>query len=120
MKRKIPLERLTRLSVRLLAELHYRGKRAGNFTFDLLNDWCRKITGSPLPVDKERIELAFDFKVGVDRRNCIGGPAAAEVERMIEKQRNKARNLQETARQLLNKWETADIELRERAGRLIG
>ena len=117
---KIPFRTAHQVVGGAVAELHYQRKGPEDFTFDLLNDWCRKITGSPLPVDKERIELAFDFKVGVDRRNCIGGPAAAEVERMIEKQRNKARNLQETARQLLNKWETADIELRERAGRLIG
>ncbi|HHV79391.1 MAG TPA: argininosuccinate lyase [Firmicutes bacterium] len=102
-----------------VADLYSRGGTPAEFTCALLDRWCRKIAGIPLPVNEAAVREALDNRVGVARRISIGGPAPSEVRRMIAAQRVAADELEDISTSWAARWRDAGRQLEEEARGLI-
>lgn len=70
-----------------IAGLYDRGLGPSHLTYEVVDASARQVAGMPLPLDREAVGLALDYREGVKRRAGEGGPAPAEVRRMVEDQR---------------------------------
>lgn len=97
-----------------IAQLYNQDKGPEFLTYELLNSWSEKVTGANLPISRERVELAKDYRIGTERRNCIGGTSQEEIKRILGQQRQKALALNQSLDDLQAKWQAADRELERR------
>lgn len=70
--------------------------------------------GAHLPMSRERVDLAKDYRIDTERNNCIGGPSQKEIKRMLGQQHQKALALSKSIDDLKAKWQAADRELHRR------
>ena len=101
-----------------VSELFEKGEGQDSLTWELLNDWCMDIVGGPLPITREQVDQAKDFRVSVSRRRCRGATAPEEVARMLQLQRAEAEQLAEALAVRRVKWEKAEEMLHARAKEL--
>lgn len=70
-----------------IAGLYDRGLGPSHLTYEVVDASARQVAGMPLPLDREDVRRALDYREGVKRRAAVGGPAPAEVRRMVGDQR---------------------------------
>ncbi|MGI6630291.1 MAG: argininosuccinate lyase [Bacillota bacterium] len=102
-----------------IAELFAQGKGQDCLNYELLNSWSIKVTGVSLPISPERVKLAKDFRVGVERRNCVGATSQKEIARMLVGQKEKSRELALTITEVRSQWQAATEELHRKAQVII-
>jgi len=102
-----------------ISELFNAGKGQEDLTWDLLDVWSRKVTGGDLPLTREQVAQAKDFRVDVERRKCQGGTCREEIARMLALQRETLGGyaVQIAARRA--DWEAAGVLLRQQAQKII-
>ncbi len=98
-----------------VSELFEKGMGQEALTWELLDEYCRDINGVPLPLSKEQVEQAKDFRVSVERRNCQGATAPIEVQKMLLHQEEKSRELKKRLLEHTANWAQADQKLHARA-----
>lgn len=101
-----------------IAQLYYQNKGPEFFTYEILNSWSKKVIGRDLPISREKLELAMDYSVGVERRNSTGGTSKKEIKRMLTQQCRKIISLNKKLNNLQLQWEKADKELKNRIEKL--
>lgn len=102
-----------------VSELFEKGAGQDELTWKLLDEWCKEINGISLPITEDQVTQAKDFHVSVNRRNCQGATAPAEVERMLSLQRKEAEKLSALLTERRDKWNAASEKLHNRAKELI-
>lgn len=101
-----------------VSELFEKGEGQESLTWELLNAYCKDINGMELPLTREQVEQAKDFRVCVERRNCRGATAPSEVRRMLCQQREQAKKLNKELDERREKWIAANNKLHQRAREL--
>ncbi len=101
-----------------VSELFEKGAGQDALTWELLDAYCREINGVGLPMTKEQVEQAKDFRVSVERRNCRGATAPSEVTRMLGIQRKQMEFLAQEVDKRRLKWKNANRKLHARAQEL--
>ena len=98
-----------------VSDLFHKGAGQEDLTWELLDQWCRELNGIPLPITQEQVEQAKSFRVCVERRNCRGATAPAEVTRMLGVQQEQLEHLRAALKQNRTQWADADQSLHEAA-----
>ncbi len=96
------------------------GKGPAELTYQFLNETCRSLTGGPLPVGEDLVKQALDFRTGVERRGLPGGPAEAEVRRMVSRQKEKAGALGDRLREVEKRWQRGQTLLEKAVREVTG
>lgn len=102
-----------------VSELFYQNKNQEDLTWELLDKWCREICAISLPMTKEQMEKAKDFRVAVNRRNCQGGSSPDQADKMLEHQQAETKHLEEEIKHGRGQWKHAEEFLHEEAEKLI-
>ena len=76
-----------------IASLYKKGLKQEDLTYELLDTCCRETTGAPLPLDRQAVEAAKDFRNCVERRDIQGSTARARVEKSLSQQRAQAQEM---------------------------
>jgi argininosuccinate lyase len=107
----MPFRQAHRIVGGAVADLFARGQGAEGLTYELLNEWSRKVSGADLPVDRGVLAAAAEMRASVDRRTSFGGTAPSEVRRMVKVQDQRRRELGVTLEALRDRWAAADRAL---------
>lgn len=102
-----------------ISELFQNKKGQEELTWELLDRWSRDICGSPLPMSREQIEKAKDFRTAVERRNCQGATAPVQVLKMLEHQKESLVKIHQKRTMHREHWKQAEKELHQKAENLI-
>lgn len=101
-----------------VSELFEKGEGQEALTWELLDAYCRDINGVELPLTRDQVAQAKDFRVSVERRNCRGATAPSEVARMLQLQRQEVKALTQALDQRSARWKEAGRILHTRAKEL--
>lgn len=102
-----------------ISELFQEKKGQEDLTWELLDCWCRDICGSPLPMTREQVEKAKDFRTAVERRDCQGGAAPAQVLKTLGHQKERLETICREIEMRREQWKQAEKELHQRAVKLV-
>ncbi len=101
-----------------ISQLFNAGKGQDDLTWDLLNEWSKKVAGRDLPLSKEQMAEAKDFRVDVERRVCQGGTALKEIQRMLKLQRKAKADCEKQFAERREQWKAADALLQKRVSEI--
>lgn len=96
-----------------VSELFRGGKGQDDLTWDLLDNWCREICKTGLPLSKEQVDKAKNFRIAVERRDCQGAAAPSQVHRMLELQKEQSHLVREDAVRKRSVWNDAEKKMRQ-------
>jgi argininosuccinate lyase len=96
-----------------ISQLFNAGEGQDELTWDLLNAWSKKVAGRDLPLSKEQVAQAKNFRVDVERRACQGGTALKEIRRMLDLQRQAKAGCETQLAKRREQWKAADALLRK-------
>lgn len=102
-----------------VSQLFYAGKGQEELTWEILNHWSKEVCGKELPLTREQVKNAKDFRVAVQRRNCQGGTSPEEIEKMMLHQKQELKKLLEKFEEKQKQWETADEFMHQMAEQLL-
>lgn len=102
-----------------ISQLFNAGKGQDDLTWDLLNEWSKKMSGKELPLSKEQVTQAKDFRVNVERRGCQGGTSQKEIRRMLELQKQAKSGYEQQFAKRREQWKAADVLLQKQALEII-
>ncbi len=102
-----------------ISQLFNAGKGQEHLTWELLNEWSKKVAGKDLPLSKEQVAEAKDFRVDVERRACQGGTARKEIQRMLDLQKQAKAGYEKQFAKRRADWKAADALLQEQASAII-
>ncbi|MBI4539976.1 MAG: argininosuccinate lyase [Gemmatimonadetes bacterium] len=91
-----------------------RGLNATQVDAELVNESARAVVGRALEIDDAWVQQALDPRAFVEAHAVPGGPALAEVRRMLEKRRQRLEEERSRLASLVARLEAADRRLRER------
>jgi len=100
----------------VVSRLSTDGKGPGDLTHGLLDEACREIAGTPLPLGPEQVRQALDYRLAVERKSLPGGPASAEVRRVASGQKEEAARLRQRLHGMEERWQTAQQALKRAVG----
>ncbi len=101
-----------------ISQLFAAGRGQEDLTWELLNEWSKKVAGRDLPLSKEQVAQAKDFRVDVERRVCQGGTSLKEIQRMAELQRQAKADCEKRFAKRREQWRAADALLQKRASEI--
>ena len=96
-----------------ISQLFNAGRGQADLTWELLNEWSKKVAGRDLPITKEQVAQAKDFRVDVERRACQGGTSLNEIMRMLELQKQAKAGYEKQLAKRREQWKTADTLLQK-------
>ena len=102
-----------------ISQLFNAGKGQDDLTWELLNEWSQKVAGRELPLSKEQVAQAKDFRVDVERRVCQGGTSLKETQRMLDLQRQAKSDYEKQLARRREQWKAADALLQKQALEII-
>ena len=102
-----------------ISQLFNSGKGQEYLTWELLNEWSHKVIGQDLPLSKEQVAQAKDFRVDVERRVCQGGTCTEETMRMLKIQKAAQVDFNESIARRRECWKAADALLSSEASTII-
>ena len=103
-----------------VSQLFQEGKGQDDLTWSLLDSWSHEITGRTLPITKEQVSQAKDFRIDVERRSCLGGTSQSEIARMLALQRDELSVFAGHVSDNRSKWAKARERLRSRGAEIAG
>ena len=102
-----------------ISQLFNAGKGQEDLTWDLLNEWSKKVAGRELPLTREQVAQAKDFRVDVERRDCQGGTSQKQIRRMLEQQKQATAGSEKQLAERREQWKAADALLQQRVSAII-
>ena len=102
-----------------ISQLFTAGKGQDDLTWELLNEWSKKVAGRDLPLSKEQVAQAKDFRVDVERRVCQGGTSLKEIARMLELQRQTKADGEKQFAKRREQWKAADALLQKQTFEIL-
>ena len=102
-----------------ISQLFNAGKGQDDLTWELLDEWSKKVAGRELPLTKEQVAQAKDFRTDVERRVCQGGTSQKEIQRMLELQRQAKADSEKRFAERRDRWKAADALLRTQASEIM-
>ena len=102
-----------------ISQLFNEGKGQEYLTWELLNKWSQKVAGRDLPLSKEQVAEAKDFRVDVERRACQGGTSMKEITRMLELQKLTKADYGKQLAKRREQWAAADALLQKQVVEII-
>lgn len=102
-----------------VSELFHAGKGQDDLTWELLDTWSKEICGSSLPLTKEQVAAAKDFRVAVERRNCQGATAPDQIQQMLVHQKQALQNMMEKMEEKRGEWAESEKKMHGCAEKLL-
>ena len=96
-----------------VSELFRGGKGQDALTWELLDHWCHEICSTGLPLTKEQVDNAKDFRIAVERRDCQGAAAPSQVYRMLELQKEQGQSVKKDAERKRSVWKNAEEKMHQ-------
>ena len=102
-----------------ISQLFNAGKGQEDLTWELLNEWSKKVAGRELPLSEKQVAEAKDFRIDVERRTCQGGTSQQEIARMLGLQKQAKAGYEKQLAERRVKLQTADALLQKQISEII-
>jgi len=115
----IPFRAAHQVTGRVVRKAIERGIKASEITLELIQEASREVLRKELNLTKRQVAEAIDPRLNVERRNSVGGPAPAEVFRMINDRTKDLRLTEERQKKRLQAYSEAKARTEQEIDKLL-